>query len=145
MKDMANLGGGMSFYRDLPTHYKVILNTNHKLIVDLSTELEKETTQQRTEIDKEIDSLTVRKENVEKELAEYKTEEEKPIEKKADLDYIECRLNDLNIKLEELYQNFGKKKTQIKQLIDLALLANGLLKGEALSLFIKRSVELMEQ
>ncbi|MDR2835590.1 MAG: molecular chaperone HtpG [Bacteroidales bacterium] len=145
MKDMASMGGEMYFYKDMPDNYKVILNTNHKLILDISSKLEKKTSTKRMELDQQMDELSSKKAELENKLKEYKTEEEKPITEKTTLEDIENQIHELGHKIEDTNKDFGKNNKVVSQLIDLALLANNLLQGEALSNFINRSVDILNK
>jgi len=145
MKDMSVLSGGTNFYRDLPDDYKVIINTNHPLIVDLSGKLEKKTLQQRLDFDARIEELKKAKSELEKSLEKFKKEEEKPVEEKEKLEDLNKKLSSLEEEKTGIYKEFGKKQKLISQLFDLALLANNLLKGESLSTFVSRSVELLKK
>lgn len=145
MREMSNTGGGMSFYRDLPNNYKVILNTNHKLIIDISAKIEKTTAEKRAKLDEKISALNNKKLELDEKLKQYKTEEEKPILEKTELEDIENNIHKTEHEIEDLYKDFNTKHKEIKQLTDLALLANNLLKGEALNNFIVRTVNLMKK
>jgi len=145
MKDMSALSGGTGFYRELPDDYKVIVNTNHPLIVDLSSKIEKKTTSKRLEIDSRLDELNKTKSGLDDKLKEFKTDAEKPIEDKKLLEEIEEHISELENEKAEMYKDFGKKQKIVSQLFDLALLSNNLLKGESLSSFVNRSVELLKK
>lgn len=145
MKDMSSISGGTGFYRDLPDNYKVIVNTNHPMIIDISSKLEKKTISKRIELDEEFNILNSEKTEIENKLKDFKSEEEKPIVEKNRLEELENKINNLEESKNELYKDFGKKQKTISQLIDLALLSNNLLKGEALSKFVNRSVELLNK
>ncbi|MDR2011151.1 MAG: molecular chaperone HtpG [Bacteroidales bacterium] len=145
MKDMSAISGGTGFYRDLPENYKVIINTNHPLITDISSKMEKKTMPKRISIDEMLEVLNTEKSGLEEKLKEYKTEEEKPVEDKNRLEEVNDKINQAEDEKIALYKEFGKKQKTVNQLIDLALLANNLLKGEALSKFVNRSVDLLNK
>lgn len=145
MKDMSTLGGGTNFYRDMPDDYKVIINCNHPLIVDLSNKIEKKSGQRRVEIENRIEELKKEKHEVEERLKPCEKEEGKPSELKQQLNETETKIFKLEEELNEYYEELGKKIKIVGQLFDLALLSNNLLKGEALSNFVKRSVELLKK
>ena len=145
MKDMAAIGGGIGFYRDMPESYRIIINANHKIINEISSKIEKETAEQRLDIDEKLDTYENQKTELEDKLKDFKTEDEKPIEDKEKLKDIESKIQNLEDEKTNLYKGFGKQQKTINQLIDLALLANNLLKGEALNKFVNRSVELLEK
>ncbi len=145
MKDMSALSGGTGYYRDLPDDYKVIVNTNHPIIVDLSGKIEKKTMTKRIKIDEEVGELNLQKTELENKLKEFKTEEEKPLEDKTKLEDIESKLLEIEDQKIGLYKEYGKKQKIVSQLFDLALLSNNLLKGESLSNFVSRSVDLLKK
>lgn len=145
MKDMSAFSGGTGFYRDLPDDYKVIVNTNHPLIVDLSTKLEKKTVSKRMEIDSQLETLVKEKTDIDTKLKDIDKEEDKPILEKTRLEEIENNISELENEKSGLYKNYGKSQKLVSQLFDLALLSNNLLKGESLSNFVSRSVELLKK
>ncbi len=145
MKDMSAMGGGTAFYRDLPDDYKVVVNTNHPLIVDLSSKIEKKTLSKRIEIDAQLTEINNKKTELDKKLKDFKTEDEKPLEDKNRLEELETELSSLEEEKIEIYKGYGKNQKIVSQLFDLALLSNNLLKGESLSNFVNRSVELLKK
>ncbi|MBQ1694342.1 MAG: molecular chaperone HtpG, partial [Bacteroidales bacterium] len=86
MKDMSAFSGGTNFYRDMPDDYKVIVNTNHPLIVGISKDMEKATADKRSEINAKADKLKAEKDALDEKMKQYKTEDEKPVEEKNRLD-----------------------------------------------------------
>ncbi len=145
MKDMSAMGGGTGFYRDLPDDYKVVVNTNHPLIVDLSSKIEKKTMSKRLEIDSQLEEIKKEKTELDNKLKDFKTEDEKPLEDKNRLEELENKLSTLEEDKIGIYKGFGKNQKIVSQLFDLALLSNNLLKGESLSNFVSRSVELLKK
>ena len=145
MKDMSAFSGGTNFYRDMPDDYKVIVNTNHPLIVGISKDLEKATAAKRSEINAEADKLKAEKDALDEKMKQYKTEDEKPVEEKNRLDDLRKQINENDDKRRDLYKEYGKSQKIVSQLFDLALLANNLLKGESLSKFVERSVDLLKK
>lgn len=144
VKDMSAMGGGTNFYRDLPEDYKVIINTNHPIITNLSEKVENKTSKKQEAFDGEIKKYTEEKSTIEEKLKDLK-EEEKP---KADTD----KIDELNKKISEIQNNktqtfkeFGKKQKVVSQLYDLALLSNNMLKGESLSNFVSRSIDILKK
>lgn len=145
MKDMSAMGGGgMNFYGELPDSFNVVVNTNNKLIKDLLEETRQSTEGDVNPIAKEIDTLKSDIESLEK-LKEGKKDEEVPQEEKEKLDDLNKKMETLNQSKTDLLEQFGKDNKLSKQLIDLALLANNMLKGADLTKFVKRSVELIEK
>jgi molecular chaperone HtpG len=142
MKDMSALGGGMNFYGELPDSYNLVVNGNHPLIHRLNTELETKLSAEISKIEEKIKPIENSKNDLEKANKDKKEEEIKQ-EEKDRIEDLNKKIKDLSSKKEKLLNEFGKKNKHVKQLIDLALLANNMLKGEELSKFVKRSIELM--
>ncbi len=145
MKDMSQLGGGgMGFYGDLPDSYNLVVNSNHLLIENIAKDVDEKLQDELAAVKKEINEAEAEKIALEK-LKEGKKEEEIPQEEKDKANELDKKLEELNKKKETLLENYGKENKLVKQLIDLALLANNMLKGPALDKFVKRSVELIEK
>ena len=143
MKEMSRLQGGMmGFYGDMPNSYTLVLNTDHKLIKDI---VEKEGSELDSKVAPLNDEIAACKKQIDELKAKHKDlkEEEKPEVEKDIIRTQEARESELEKQKTELYSTFAASEPKIKQLIDLALLANGMLKGEALSEFVKRSVNLL--
>jgi len=143
MKDMAALGGGMSFYGEMPDSYSLVVNANHPLVVKISDDKAKKVGEALDDFTKELKPVEEELSNLKKEKA-GKKEEEIPQADKDRIEALEKQVSDIRAKRTEKLTGFGKKNKIVKQLIDLALLANGTLKGEDLSKFIKRSVDLIK-
>lgn len=142
MKDMANIQAGMSFYGEMPDMMNLILNSDHPLVKKVISE-EMEACQ--AEIDplaKEMSDLDVRR-NALKESHKDKKEEEIPTAEKDQISEMDQSWDELKNKKEAIYAHYAVGNKVIRQLIDLALLQNNMLKGEALNNFVKRSIELI--
>lgn len=134
MKEMAAMGGGgMNFYGDMPDSYSVIVNTDHELIVRVMDEKENELAEKLIPFNEKISAL----EAEEKTIEASKDEEEV---KKGKKEQLTKELGEQRQEKEKLLTAFGENSGLVKQLADLALLANNMLKGEALSDFVKRTV-----
>jgi len=142
MKDMSQMGGGMNFYGDLPDSYNLVVNPNHPLVVQVSEGLKKETGQKLAENGAGIKKVKEEADFMEKEHGKKKPEEVSQVEK-DDLEKLRKELSDLENKRKEMLESYGSGNKIVKQLIDLALLANNMLKGEELATFVKRSVDLL--
>ncbi len=142
MKDMSELGGGMSFYGTLPDSYNLVVNSNHPLILRIAEEKDKKVGAQVAKVKEKILPIETTKAELEK-ANEGKKEEEIKQEEKDRIADLESKLHGLEEKKEKVLKEFGKKNKLVKQLIDLALLSNNMLKGEELTKFVKRSIELM--
>lgn len=142
MKDMAAVGGGMNFYGNLPDSYNLVINTNHPLISKLGSDVQGSVGEKVKAIDAEIEPLKIQADELDKAKAGKKAEEV-PSADKEKLEDIEKQIGELNTKKDEVLTGFGKDNKVAKQLIDLALISHNMLKGEELSKFVKRSVELI--
>ncbi len=144
MKDMAAMGGGgMNFYGEMPDSYNVVLNTNHRLVAKILEQKEKKVGTKVAKILEELKPLEDDKAALEK-LKEGKKEEDINQEEKDKLTDVEKKIEDIKNKKKEVLVKYGTENKYVKQLIDLALLANNMLKGEDLTKFVKRSVDLIK-
>lgn len=142
MKEMSQFGGGMSFYGDLPDSFNLVVNGRHPLIEKLSNDIAESLGSKLTENDSEMARLKEEIDFMEKEHKNKKEDEISQLEK-DDLEKLKKELDSTVNKRREWLVGFGNDKKIVKQLIDLAFLANNMLKGEELSQFVKRSVELL--
>ena len=142
MKDMSHIGGGMNFYGELPDSYNVVINPNHPIIVRITEELKKEEGEKLAGGYSELKRVREEVEFMDKEHGRKKEEEIGQVEK-DDLEKLRKELNVLEDQRREILENFGSGNRQVRQLIDLALLANNMLRGEELAAFVKRSTELL--
>ena len=142
MKEMAAMNPGMGFYGAMGDQYTLVVNTDHKLVNTILENEKKEMSARLEPINFEIKE-TEKKQAELDELNKGKKDEEIPqVDKDRKSEYSKT-IADLNKQKNSLLEEYGKGNKVVGQLIDLALLANGLLKGEALNRFVKRSVELM--
>jgi molecular chaperone HtpG len=142
MKDMAQFGGGYSFYGEMPDSFDLVLNTNHPLVIALAEDLDREHADELKKNSAGIEKTRVEIEFMEKEHAGKKPEEVSTFEK-DDLERLRGEASQLEEKRKAILADFGTGHQAVKQLIDLAMLANNMLKGEALSAFVKRSINLL--
>jgi len=142
MKEMSQLGGGMNFYGELPDSFNLVVNVNHPLVVKISDDLQAQEGTKLQENNTEREKLIEEISFMEKDHNKKKTEEVSQIEK-DDLEKLRKELETLESVRKDILENYGSNNKIVKQLIDLALLANNMLKGEDLSTFVKRSVELL--
>lgn len=143
MKEMAAMNPGMGFYGAMGDQYTLVVNTDHKLVNAILENEKEEMSAQLEPINFEIKE-TEKKQAELDELNKGKKDEEIPqVDKDRKSEYSKT-IADLNKQKNSLLEEYGKGNKVVGQLIDLALLANGLLKGEALNRFIKRSVELIK-
>ncbi len=142
MKDMAQFGGGYSFYGEMPDSFDLVLNTNHPLVVALAGDLEKEHADELKKNSAGIEKTKVEIDFMEKEHGKKKPDEVPSVEK-DDLERLRGELKQFEEKRNNVLSGFGSDHKAVRQLIDLAMLANNMLKGEALSTFVKRSISLL--
>lgn len=144
MKDMSAMQGGgmMSFYGEMPDSYNLVVNTAHPLIEKLLKDEETATEAEVTPLKAQISEMKTRLDSL-KETQKGKKDEEIPAGEKEELDSLQKKIDELNENKKTVYRNYAADNKHVRQLIDLALLANNMLKGEALARFVKRSVELM--
>lgn len=141
MKEMAQFQPGMSFYGELPDSYNMTLNTNHRLIKKVLEDAEKALDNELKPIDDDIKATAA----VIKAIRDLdKDGKGVPEDKKEDLTANEKKDTELRNKKNELIAAYATGQPVIKQLIDIALLSNGLLQGEGLNNFINRSVDLLK-
>ena len=143
MKEMAAINAGMSFYGEMPDMYTLILNTDHPLIQSVLTAEKEQTADSLRPINEETATLKAREEALEASHKGMK-DEEIPSAEKDELSELHTKIHEQSHKREAVFADFAKDNKVLHQLIDLALLQNGMLKGEALSRFIKRSVDLIK-
>ena len=142
MKEMSNIQSGMSFYGEMPDMFNLVLNSDHKLIKEV---LEGENTECEATIapiQKDMDEADARRKELHK-AEEGKKADEIPVAERDELKELDQKWNDLKQQKDNILTNYASSNKVIRQLIDLALLQNGMLKGEALNNFLKRSVELI--
>ena len=142
MKDMAQLGGGFNLYGDMPDSYNVVVNSNHDLIIRIAEEKDKKTKNAIQKIDEKIKPIKANKLELDNANKDKKEEEISQADKDRIKD-LDDKIKELDGKREKLLTDFGGKYKLVKQLIDIALLSNDMLKGEDLSKFVKRSIELL--
>ena len=143
MKEMAAIQPGMSFYSDMPDMLNVILNEEHPIVKRILTDAEASCNEQLQTVNSEIDSLEAHR-NALNEASKDKKIEDIPQSEKDDLADTEKKIADAKSNREAIYAGYAANNPQVRQLIDITLLQNNMLTGEALSNFVKRSIELMK-
>lgn len=142
MKDMANIQSGMSFYGEMPDMFNLILNSDHQLVKEI-LENESQTCHASVEpIQKEMDETDARRQELRKK-EEGKKADEIPTAEKDELSELDKKWEELKQQKDKVLTDYAGENKVVRQLIDLALLQNGMLKGEALNKFLKRSIELI--
>ena len=142
MKEMANIQAGMSFYGEMPDMFNLVLNSDHRLVKEVLADENKECAAQVDPLQQQMDEANKRREELRK-SHEGKKDEEIATAEKDELNDLDKKLDSLKAEKERLYANYASGNKVVRQLIDLALLQNGMLKGEALNNFVKRSIDLI--
>lgn len=144
MKDMSHFQPGMSFYGQMPDSYTVVLNTDHALVKEVLDETHKATDEALKPIESELKGQQARLAALHQSQSKKKPEEITK-EEKDDLEKTEKAVNEQRDKKNKILCDYAKDNKIVHQLIDLALLQNGMLKGKALDEFLKRSVEMIKK
>jgi molecular chaperone HtpG len=142
MKDMSSMGGGMNFYGELPDSYNLVVNPNHQLVNKISEDLQSKEGSRLTENNNEKKRIKEEITFMEQEHKKKKADEISQLEK-DDLEKLRKELTTVENDRKDILESYGAANKVVKQLIDLALLANNMLRGEDLSTFVKRSVGLL--
>ena len=144
MKDMAKMSGGQmsQFYGQMPDNFTIAVNGNHPIVIDILEDVEKAYGDKLKSITKKIDAAVAEESRFE-DMTKGKKDEELSTEEKEMRDELSKKVltlrDERNLRLKEI----GKENTLVRQIIDLALLSNGMLKGKNLSDFIQRSISLI--
>ena len=142
MKEMANIQAGMSFYGEMPDMFNLVLNSDHKLVKEVLADEEKECSAAIAPIQTELEDVTKRRDALKKKQ-EGKKDEDIPTVEKDELNNLDKKWDELKQQKDSIFAGYAGKNKVVRQLIDLALLQNNMLKGEALNNFVKRSIELI--
>ena len=144
MKDMSKIGGGMGFYGEMPDSYNVIVNGNHPLVVEILEQTTKDTEKEIPKIEKKLKKGHADQAAL-NELLKDKKEDEITQEERDKREDLAGKVAELESERYAMLGKAGSENKVVKQLIDLALLGAGLLKGESLTRFIQRSISLIEK
>lgn len=136
MKDMAALQPGMSFYGEMPDSYSVIINISNPVV-------ERVTKAADDALEPKIAPLVHKVEDDEKALSELRGKEDENKEEQKKIRELEDSTKSIRDEQEKMVSEYAASQPIVKQLIDLALLGNGMLKGEALNAFINRSLSML--
>ncbi len=143
MKDISRYQSGMSFYAQMPDSYSLVLNSDHPLIKGILDDENAKCGEELKPVASEIKGLQARLSALRQSQSKKKPEEVTQ-EEKDDVTTTEKTLNEHREKQQQIIAGYAKDNKVMHQLIDLALLQNGMLKGPALDAFIKRSVALIK-
>ncbi len=144
MKDMSRFQPGMSFYGQMPDSYTLVLNSDHDLVKKVLADTDAATADALKPIVNELKGQQARLAALHQSQSKKKPEEITK-EEKDDLQQTEKAVNEQRDKRSQVLSDYAKGNKVVHQLIDLALLQNGMLKGAALNAFVKRSVELIDK
>ena len=139
MKEMAAFQPGMSFYGEMPDSYNLIVNTEHPLIVKIRENADNDIASTISPISKSIDDNNAEITKIRDTHKDGKLSDED----NAKISTLENATKALRDDESKALSDYAATQPMVRQLVDLALLGNGLLKGEALNAFINRSVSLL--
>ena len=142
MKEMSHFQPGMSFYGEMPDSYTVVLNSDHRLVKEILNDANASVAEPLKPIEAELKGLQARLDTLRQSQGKKKPEEVTQ-EEKDDLQNTEKAINEQRDKKNKVLADYAGNNKVVHELIDLALLQNGMLKGEALDKFVKRSVEMI--
>ena len=143
MKAMSQFQAGMNFYGQMPDSYNIVLNSDHALVKKVLEDAEANTAETLKPILAEIKGQEARLAVLHQEQNKKKPEEITQ-EEKDDVHNTEKAISDEKAKRNEIISGYAKNNNIVHQLIDLALLQNGMLKGASLDAFLKRSVDMIK-
>ncbi len=143
MKEMSKFQQGMNFYGQMPDSFNIVLNSDHPLVKRILDDTKAATTEALKPIESELKGQEARlaaiRQQQDKKKYDELTQEDKDLKAEA-----EKAVQEQKDKKQAVLADYAQKNDLIHQLIDLALLQNGMLKGEALDKFLKRSVDLIK-
>lgn len=142
MREMSAMQPGMAFYGEMPDSYNLVINTDHALVKDILENEESACNEKLQPILADMKGWKARQSDL-RETQNSKKEEEITEAEKEDMTNTNKKIAELRVECNKIIAEYAAGNKKVSQLIDLALLSNGLLKGEALSNFIKRSVDLI--
>jgi molecular chaperone HtpG len=142
MKEMSRFQQGMGFYGQMPDSYNIVLNSDHRLVKDILSNFTAQLSAELKPIESEIKGQEARLAALNQQTDKKKPEEITQ-EERDDKQATQKAIDEQKQKKQQLISDYAKDNNIVHQLIDLALLQNGMLKGEALDRFLKRSVDLI--
>ena len=143
MKDMSRFQSGMAFYGQMPDMYTIVLNCNHPLIKNVLNDTTANTSEALKPILSELKGLDARMAVINQEQSKKKYDELTQ-EEKDEKTNTQKAIDEQKDKKKQIIADYAKGNSIVHQLIDLALLQNGMLKGAALDKFLKRSIDLIK-
>lgn len=145
MKEMAEVSGGQMsrFYGEMPDNFTITVNGNHPIVLDILGEVETAYGDKLRTIGKKITAAEQEESRFE-ETVKGKKEEELTTEEREMRESLSKRVVELRDERNGRLAEIGRENSKVRQIIDLALLSNGMLKGKNLTEFIQRSISLIE-
>ena len=143
MKEASKFQAGMSFYAQMPDAFNLVLNSDHPLIKNVLESEKENCAEELKPVESELKGLEARLAVLHQEQGKKKPEELTQ-EEKDDVKNTEKSIEEQRTKKNGIIASYAKNNKIVHQLIDLALLQNGMLKGAALDSFLKRSVDLIK-
>ena len=141
-REMSAMNGGMNFYGSLPESYSIIVNYNHPVIKKILEQKAEKLSSELNSIEAKI-SVPERELNDITEKTKGKKEDEIDKAVRDNKEKVEKEIEEIKGERKRLLADFGKESELLRQVCDLALLSNGMLKGEDLNRFVKRSLSLI--
>jgi len=142
MKEMSKFSGGMSFYKELPDSFNLVINSNHPVVLLIGEELKQAHGTEAGKFDEEVATVKAEQDSLEQ-LLKGKKEDEIAQEEKDKRTELTAKIQESEKQRDEILTAYGSENPLVKQLIDLALLATNKLTGEALDAFVQRSIGLL--
>ena len=142
LKEMSHIQAGMSFYGEMPDMFNVVLNSDHKLVKQVLEDANTACADELLPIETSIATLNFEQSELQKKQSGMKYDEIPQADKDA-LNEVEKKIADEKSKKDAVLGKYAGGNKVIRQLVDLALLQNNMLKGEALTNFVKRSIEMI--
>lgn len=144
MKDMSRVGGGgMNFYGQLPDSYNVVVNGNHPLVIEVLEKIDAQTLELNSKLNSELEKVRAEQAAL-KELTKDKSAEQLDTAEKEQKETLETKISELQQQKRDALRKSGTQIPLVSQLLDLALLSSGMLRGERLTDFVRRSVAMIK-
>ena len=146
MKEMAKVGGGgmSKFYGQMPDNFTITVNGNHPIVIDILGDVERSYGDKLKSITKKIDAAVAEEKRFDETVKGKKEADFTPEEREMS-EELSKKVVTLRDERNERLKEIGKQNNLVRQIIDLALLSNGMLKGKNLTDFIQRSISLIEK
>ena len=146
MKEMAKVGGGgmSQFYGQMPDNFTITVNGNHPIVIDILGDVERSYGDKLKSITKKIDAAVAEERRFDETVKGKKEADFTPEEREMS-EELSKKVVTLRDERNERLKEIGKQNNLVRQIIDLALLSNGMLKGKNLTDFIQRSISLIEK